>query len=407
MRAGLRFTTILLAGGLWLAPATALAQNTTEPAGGTPANTPATNAIGPRELQNFSLPGTTTRPADQPATTTPTSPPRMTSSNTAGTRPAPALARRTPALRQPASTTPAPRPSTQSANSPTALPPATGDVSAAAPQPAVSSAVENLPTPNGTLASERKLSILPWLAAALALAGGTIFLLWRRRPREAYAGGAEFDLFVAPEPAPAPPAPRSPQPRASAPPPPELPPVPEPPRAEPRATAGIVASRLRPALEIGVQPLRCLVADDNVTIEFEIDLFNSGAAPARAILAEASLFNPGATQEQELATFFANPVGAGNRLDAIQPMKRVTLTSQVVAPRAAIQEYELAGRKSFVPVIAFNALYEWSGGKGQTSAAYLVGRDTGSEKLGPLRLDPGPREVRGLGARALPSAVRT
>ena len=156
-----------------------------------------------------------------------------------------------------------------------------------------------------------------------------------------------------------------------------------------------------------MQPLRCVVDDAEVTIEFEIELFNAGTAPARAVLAEARLFNAGATQEQELAAFFANPIAAGEGLDAIEPLKRVSFASRVVAPRGAIQEYELAGRKTFVPLIAFNAVYEWSGSKGQTSAAYLVGRDTGSDKLGPLRLDLGAREFRGLAGRALPNSVRT
>src|SRR4051794_6666750 len=82
MKAGLRFGTILLAGGLWFAPVSVLAQNaptqnklaqntlaqntlaqnTAQPA---TTNSPASDAVGPRELQNFSLPGTTTRPADQ------------------------------------------------------------------------------------------------------------------------------------------------------------------------------------------------------------------------------------------------------------------------------------------------------------------------------------------------------
>lgn len=243
---------------------------------------------------------------------------------------------------------------------------------------------------------------LPWLLAAIALAAGTMFLLWLRRPREAVAGGPQIDLFAAPEPTQRPrpqPAPRPAPPVAS-----PAPPAPKP-AAQP--TGGIVASRLRPSLEIGMQPLRCLVADDQVTLEFEIDLFNAGTAPARAVLAEASMLNAGGTQEQELSAFFANPVGAGQRIDAIPPLKRVTLTSQVVAPRAAIQEYELAGRKAFVPVIAFNALYEWSGGQGQTSAAYLVGRETGHDKLGPMHLDQGAREFRAVGARPLPTALRT
>jgi hypothetical protein len=125
------------------------------------------------------------------------------------------------------------------------------------------------------------------------------------------------------------------------------------------------------------------------------------------VLAEASLLNAGANQDQELAAFFANPVGAEERLDAIPPMKRMTFTSQVVAPRNALQEYELGGRKVFVPVLAFNALYLWSGGHAQTSAAYLVGRDTNGDKLGPLSLDRGPRQIGKLAAHLLPAGLRT
>jgi hypothetical protein len=251
----------------------------------------------------------------------------------------------------------------------------------------------------------------PWIAAAIALAGSAGFLLWRRRPREMAAAGPQFDLLAfEPEPQP------QPLPRAPAPP---LQPAPQPPRRpagasgivasrlRPAAASGIVASRLRPTLELGFHPLRCQVDDDQVAIEFELELFNAGTAPARAVLAEASMLNAGATQEQDLAVFFANPNGVGERLAVIQPMKRVSFRSQVVAPRNAVQEYELAGRRAFVPVIAFNALYEWSGGSAQSSAAYLVGRDTQKDKLGPLRLDQGAREYRGLGARPLPSAVRT
>ena len=50
-----------------------------------------------------------------------------------------------------------------------------------------------------------------------------------------------------------------------------------------------------------MQPLRCLVDDEEVTIEFEVELFNSGAAPARAVIAEASLFNASSSQAQVIA----------------------------------------------------------------------------------------------------------
>lgn len=413
MRANLRFNMVLLSAGLALLPAIARAQDTAQPA---TTNSPASETVGPRELQNFSLPGAATKPADPTA-----KPPENTGSaaqnetqSAQTVSPAPSPVRRSVESRTAAKTAAPPRAITAPSTSASSAFPAPATEAAAPPPrqpslPAPASAQPSTPAPAFTPEPERKLAILPWILAALVFAGGTLFLLWRRRPREALAGGGEFDLLVPREAPPAPsPSPRSPPPRAT----PPQSTLPQPvalPSPKPSAPAanGIVASRLRPSLEIGLTPLRCLVEDNQVTIEFEVELFNAGAAPARAVLAEASLLNASATQDQELAAFFANPVGDGERMDAIGPMRGVTLTSRVVAPRTSIQEYELAGRKAFVPVIAFNALYEWSGGKAQSSLAYLVGRDTGQEKLGPLRADAGSREIRGLGARPLPVGVRT
>jgi len=411
----LRWKSVLLASGLWLAPAPVPAQNTTEPA---TTNTPATDSVGPRELQNFSLPGTTTRPGEQAPVVAPAVPAPQPRTETAqpvakSTSATPArrtASRETPA--QPVATSIAPPPETQ-APAPSGARPLPNGKATAALQPSFGPPLPsamNQEQPSSALPPERNVNFLPWLIAALALGGGVAFLLLRRRPREASAGaGAEFDLFTHPAPTPEPRPQAEPRPQpAPAPRPSTTSPQPAPkPVSRPSAPVGIVASRLRPSIEIGVQPLRCVANEDQVSVEFEIELFNSGTAPARAVLAEASLLNAGTTQEQELTNFFANPVGAGNRLDAIPPLWRITLKSQVVAPRAAIQEYAVGGRKAFVPVIAFNALYEWSGGKGQTSAAYLVGRETGQEKLGPLHIDEGAREYYGLGAHQLPTALRT
>src|SRR6185369_14360203 len=63
MKAGLRFGIAVFAAGLWLG-SPAHAQDAAQ------SNTPASDAIGPRELQNFSLDGKRTRPAQtfQPIT---------------------------------------------------------------------------------------------------------------------------------------------------------------------------------------------------------------------------------------------------------------------------------------------------------------------------------------------------
>ena len=348
-------------------------------------NAPAAQPVGPRELQNFNLPGTVTRRTEQPPepaqTTQP--PPRTAPATVA---PAP----------QPRRAAPPPEPSREPERAaPRAAEPAPEAI-VPLPLPVEAAPIAPAPAPETRAAppaAEPETSILPWLLAALALAGGVAFLLWRKRPREALADGPPVSQLVA-EPARAP---------APAPPPPSPAPRPAP---RPAAPAGIISTGLRPELELSFQPLRCSVDDEQVIIEFQLELLNSGKSPARSVVAEASWFNAGPNQDQDIAAFFARPNAQGQEGEDLLPLKRIAMRSQVIAPRAVIQEYELGGRRAFVPLIAFNAVYRWTGGEGQVSAAYLLGRDTPGDKLGPFRLDLGPRAFTGLVARQLPATVR-
>jgi len=415
MQAKLRLGILLAALGLGFTPIPSFAQSVPDAT----SNTTTSGVVGPAELRNFSLPGTVTRPGDQAASQGATKP-ASSSSDQSSPAPVPRVAeRRAPAASSDTPAVPLAR---------TAPPPVRPRQQAASSQPIASSLgssepalvaqglslapplVSSPPAIPAPVPANAEFSLLPWLAAglALALAGGFLLFL-RSRRREAY-GGPEFDLFTAgdsePVPAPAPLKP-SPQPFTS-PPPPLRAPLPQAsPPPKPASTGGIVSTRLRPSLEMAVLPLRCHSDGDQVVLEFELELFNSGPVPARAVLAEASLLNAGAAQDEQLAVFFANPVGQGEPFDVIAPLKRASFTSRVVAPRSSIEEYELGGRKAFVPVIAFNALYRWSGGQGQTSAAYLVGRETKGDKLGPLRLDDSSTEFRGLAAKQLPATLKT
>jgi hypothetical protein len=396
MRAGLRLGFVVFVAGLVLGPLPALAQDATQPA---TTNTPATDAVGPRELQNFNLQGTVTRSAEQPPAprATPPATSRTTERTTAApterpveradVRPTPVQTPTERAAARPAE----PLRQTRSASSVTVALPSIGNdsgrSSATAAVPASAPALSPDADP-ATLASDHNLPILPWLLAALAIVGGIVILLRRNRSREAFAGGPQVDALEAPEVASAPS------------------PKPAPPKPQPPSIPGIVSTRLRPWVEIGFHPLRCIVEDEKVTMQFEIELFNSGSAPARAVLVEASMFNAGPNQEREIDQFFASPVGEGERIVAIQPLKKMRIKTQVVAERNRVQVYEVGGRQVFVPLIAFNALYRWSNGEGQTSVSYLLGRDTKGEKMAPFRLDLGPRVFRGVGAHPLPAAVR-
>jgi hypothetical protein len=362
----------------------ALAQETTAPA--------QDELIGPPQLRDFSLKGTVTRPAEAPAqveqrqgTSRPTG---VQGSRTATARPSQpstdstaAAARAEPAARgEPTRSAtasgaidlppPTPAPRIQTPQAATA-----NDAAAIAPQATFVPAPAN----PGLESSGNGLPLLPWLIAALAFAGAAAWYFLRQRPRESYAGAGALDAFDAPSP---------------------VPPVRTPPPAAPKEpSGGVVSTRLRPWLEIEFTPQRAVVDEQKAAIAFELSVYNSGSVPARDVLLEASLFNAGPMQDQQIRMFFENPVAKGDRIPVIPPLKKVNVNTAVFLPRDQVRPLEIEGRTLFVPLIGFNALYGWGGGEGQSSASYLVGKTTQGEKLAPFRLDLGPRVFRGLAAR--------
>jgi hypothetical protein len=233
--------------------------------------------------------------------------------------------------------------------------------------------------------------LLLWFLAAAAAAGAAAWYFFWQKPRARLAPAGIGSAFAAPEPAPR---------GATAVPPPAAE-VPKP------KSAGIVATRLRPWVEFQFTPGRVILDGDKAVVEFEMGLFNSGSAAARDVLVEGALFNAGPLQDEQITAFFQNPVGEGNRLPLLAPLQRLSIKSAIVLSRAQLVPLELEGRPLLVPLAGFNALYRWgSSSNGQTSASYLVGKQTRGEKLAPFRLDLPPRVFRGLAAREYELRVR-
>ena len=366
------------------------AENTTAP--------PPSQVVGPPQLKDFTLNGTVTRtpttaPAQQAA-------PQQRQATRAATA---------PQTRPPSEpSTPARKPSQSAeinaspseADTSPAVQSVPSDEALLLPEPAPPP-LDQSPAPVSTspaAAASGRAQLLPWIAAALALAGalGWFFL---RRPRERYAvAGGTTDLLDSLVPAELSPAGNAQKPPAAAQESARPAPAPTPePKPQP---SGIVSTRLRPWLEFEVTLGRAIVDDKKAALEFHLSVFNSGSIAARNVLVEASLFNAGPHQDAQIQGFFNAPLGQGDPIEAITPMQRISIDSAVILPRDQVQPIEFEGRLLFVPLIAFSALYAWpGGGPGQTSASYLVGKQTDGEKLAPLRLDLGPRLFRNLAVR--------
>jgi hypothetical protein len=392
------------------------AQNNDAPVDVTAAPPPSPETVGPSQLRDFNLRGRVTRPSDQPAT--PAQP-----ATTATAPPNPGEVLPSEATRSPAPGTAGGR-AVQSRAIPTAsgdslagLP--TGADTVTPPQPVdVSTNSSAQPEPGGdsfpapaTAVSNESFFSWPWIAALIAVIGGGALLAFgrgRRRQRYADAGRMAF-AGLAPdaqaEPAPYPVAKPRPDPI-----PPRATPVPKPdpvPTATPRPAPKpvrddgmIVSTGLKPQLDVQFIPDRAIVTENDVMLQFDVVLANSGSAAARDVLVHAEMFTAHAGQDQEIAAFFQNPMVDGDRMTAIPPLGKISLKTTARLPLDQVHSFEAAGRKLFVPLVGFNILYRSSGGEGQASASFLVGRgNEQDDKLAPFRLDLGPRIFRGLSAR--------
>ena len=366
-------------------------------AGQTQDNGSAGATIGSPMLRNFELKGTrTTPPAEQqPAATAQPAAPAPAAERPAEQPRAPARAARTaPAAPVPQPVRTAPPASAEAptmgdilararAEAPLEIPPATADALPEeslpqAPEPAAP-LVQTPPAPEAALPGRAM-----WGALALALLGLLGFAYWRSR-RTALAdakAGAGAALARAPL-AEAEPAAASVRPAPAAP---------------------RVDESQRPWIEIEFKPERVVATATEATVHFELIVKNMGESEARNVRIQAKMFNPSANQKQDINAFFATPAPADGEGLSIPPKLAARFRSSVVMPKDQVREVQVQGRSLFIPTVGINILYAWGEGrKGQTCKSYVVGteKQADSDRMGPFRLDLGPRVYRHVGGRSL------
>lgn len=420
-----------LAAALLLAAAPLAAQDIgNSTAGTTTPAPPPTDNIGPRELSNFSINGTVTRPAEAQPPATATREPQLAAPATTEPPEPARTAAAEPARERQAERQPTPDPLSQP---PTLSGPSTPVRTGASAAPAFAGVAD---TPSIPIEPDYGFSPLPWIAALLLLGAGAVIYFGRQRRGQRYAGVGHAPLReYVPEPQPSPqPGPRL-QPERKPPstllrqPPPSggvtTAPRPDPqpapsggvttrlrpavqPAPGPAVPAGLVSTSLRPWIDLELTPIQANLTDEHAAILFEVALFNSGSAPARDVAVEACLINVGQDQEKLLGDFFANRATSRDTIPLIAPFARVPLRSVVRLPRAAVREYQVQGRKLFMPMVGINARYRWSSGEGQSATGFLVGKDQGdpTAKLAPLRVDQGARGWKKLGVRPYERGIR-
>jgi hypothetical protein len=164
----------------------------------------------------------------------------------------------------------------------------------------------------------------------------------------------------------------------------------------------------RPRVEIVFKPAKAEATQSGASVHYDLIVKNLGSQPAKSVAIEARMFNADSRQEKEIGAFFSNP--AQERLAAkpfeIPPRSQAKLSRSVALDASQMRAVTIQGRRLFIPMVAFNILYEWEDAdgrieNGQTSRCYVVGREpeTPNAKMGAFRLDLGPRIYRSVGQR--------
>jgi hypothetical protein len=314
---------------------------------------------GPPQLRDFRLPGRTVvpqqPPQQQPAPVL-VAPPSPVTGRPAAQPQARAPARPTPQREAPTSTQ---APIRQVTPAPETAPPPSA--------PAVPLDTAPLPAP---AAQAPQGGGIPWLYVGGAGAAGVLallaLLLIRRRRRRDEEETYEAPVVAVPAP-----------------------------RAAPAP---------RPWLELELKAERASSTDAETVVQFELEIVNSGKAPARNLRIDVKMFNAGQEQDKEIGAFFRTAGRESTKcsLPGIAPGTTGAIKGSVAMPRDEMKAVRLEDRYLFIPVIAVNALYDWGDGQtGQTSKSYVVGRELEqpSEKMGAFRVDLGPRIWRTIGQR--------
>ena len=181
--------------------------------------------------------------------------------------------------------------------------------------------------------------------------------------------------------------------------------------AEERAAKAVETARPepqpRPWLELELKAERLASTNSECLVQFELEITNTGAAPARNLRIDVKMFNAGEQQDQEIGSFFktAGRESTKCNLPGIRAGQTGAIRGEVAMSRHDMRAVVLDNRYLFIPVIAVNALYDYGDGlTGQTSKSYVVGRELEEagqkgEKMGAFRVDQGPRVWRTVGQR--------
>lgn len=179
---------------------------------------------------------------------------------------------------------------------------------------------------------------------------------------------------------------------------------PKPTLAAPVTAAAKVSKK--PALTLDFVPEKATLSFTTLTIKGQLRLTNAGDLPAKDMELRAGLISASKQQDQAIHAFHAaSSAIMPKALGDAKPGETTAMAMELSVPLTEMQSFTLGTQQMMVPIMIANLAYRGSdtGAADIATIACMIGREANPPvtKMGPLRLDLGPRSFVALGKRAL------
>lgn len=144
----------------------------------------------------------------------------------------------------------------------------------------------------------------------------------------------------------------------------------------------------------------------NLVVRGQLQVANEGTDIIQGLALRAVLIAASTQQQHAIESFFADPRQiAPSPAGALNAGERIGLTLELSVALNEMQTFVLGDRTLLVPIMLAHLSYDNAAPEQEARLVTMIGREANppTPKMGPLRLDLGPRTFSQLGQRPLPA----
>lgn len=164
------------------------------------------------------------------------------------------------------------------------------------------------------------------------------------------------------------------------------------------------AEQIRPQVKLEFRPERATLSFTALTVKGTLVIENMGKEAATDMHMRATMISANRDQAATIDAFFNRSIAVeDNVIGDAKAGEKIALELEISIPSQELLSYTVAERQIIVPIVVAELTYLWTAGKDSARLACLVGREAQPPqgKMGPLRLDLGPRSFSQLGQRTI------